>query len=88
MLSLLFHDILGVLQHLLLPKIKEVRRVCVEFECFFPIVPVRGEVVERWRGITRVVCFQDRHRQRVSVKKLLVLNGRAFEGLSGVDSLQ
>lgn len=39
MLSLLFHDILGVLQHLLLPKIKEVRRVCVEFECLFPIVP-------------------------------------------------
>lgn len=51
-------------------------------------LPVRGEVVERRRGITRVVCFQDRHRQRVSVKKLLVLNGRAFEGLSGVDSLQ
>lgn len=56
-LSLLFHDILGVLQHLLLPKIKEVRRVCVEFECLFPIVPVRGEIVERWRSITRVVCF-------------------------------
>lgn len=87
MLSLLFHDILGVLQHLLLPKIKEVRRVCVEFECLFPIVPVRGEIVERWRSITGVVCFQDRYGERVSVKKLLVLNGRASEGLSGVDSL-
>lgn len=87
MLSLLFHDILGVLQHLLLPKIKEIRRVCVEFECLFPIVPVRGKVVERWGSITGVVCFQDRDRERVSVKKLLVLSGRASEGLSGVDSL-
>lgn len=41
MLSLLFHDILGVLQHLLLPKIKEVGRVGVEFECLFSIIPVR-----------------------------------------------
>lgn len=87
MLPLLFHDILGVLKHLLLPKIKEVRRVCVEFECLFPIIPVRGEIVERWRSITGVVCFQNRYGERVSVKELLVLNSRASEGLSGVDSL-
>lgn len=88
MLSLLFHDILGVLQHLLLPKIKEVRRVGVEFECLFSIIPVWGKIVERGRSITGIVCFQDRHGEGVSVKKLLVLSGGASEGLSGVDSLQ
>lgn len=51
-------------------------------------LPVRGKVVERWRSITGVVCFQNRYGERVSVKELLVLNSRASEGLSGVDSLQ
>lgn len=50
-------------------------------------LPVRGKIVERWRSITGVVCFQDRYGERISVKKLLVLNSRASEGLSGVDSL-
>ena len=87
MLPLLFHDILGVLKHLLLPKIKEVQKVWVEFECLFPIIPVRGKIVERWRSVTGVLCFQNRYGERVSVKELLVLNSRASEGLSGVDSL-
>lgn len=51
-------------------------------------LPVRGEIVERGRSITGVICFQDRYWERVSVKKLLVLNSRAPEGLPGVDSLQ
>jgi hypothetical protein len=52
-----------------------------------PVVPVRGKIVERGRSITGIVGFQNRYWERVSVKKLLVLNGRASEGLSGVDSL-
>lgn len=42
MLPLLFHDILRVLQHFLLPKIKEIWRICIEFKCFFAVIPRRG----------------------------------------------
>lgn len=39
MLALLLHDVLGVLQHLLLPQVKEVGGICVKLQGLFPIIP-------------------------------------------------
>lgn len=40
LLALLFPLILRVLQHLLLPQVKEVRRICIELEGFLVIIPI------------------------------------------------
>lgn len=85
---LFFHNILGVLKHFLFPKVKEIRRICVEFKCLFAIVPVWGENVERWRSIAGPIGLKDRNWERISVEELLVLSSGAFEGLPGVDALQ
>lgn len=40
LLPLLFPLVFCVLQHLLLPQVKEVRRICIELERFLVIVPI------------------------------------------------
>lgn len=42
MFPLLLHDILGVLKHLLLPKVEEIGRIRVEFKRLFAIIPGTG----------------------------------------------
>lgn len=39
MLAFLLHDVLGVLQHLFLPQVKEVGGIRVELQGLFPIIP-------------------------------------------------
>ena len=38
MLALLLHDVLGVLQHLLLPQVKEVGGISVKLQRLLPII--------------------------------------------------
>lgn len=42
-LAFLLHDVLGVLQHLLLPQVKEVGGVGVELKCFLVIIPTQTD---------------------------------------------
>lgn len=44
LLPLLFPLILCVLQHLLLPQVKEVRRICIELESFLVIIPKQTQL--------------------------------------------
>ena len=41
-LSFLLHDVLGVLQHLLLPQVKEVGGIGVKLQGLLPIVPIEN----------------------------------------------
>lgn len=41
-LALLLHDVLGVLQHLLLPQVKEVGRIRVKLQSLFTILPANN----------------------------------------------
>lgn len=50
MLSLLLHDVLGVLQHLLFPEVKEVGGISVELEGLLAVVP---ETASGWRSSVR-----------------------------------
>lgn len=42
MLAFLLHDVLGVLQHLFLPQVKEVRGISVKLQGLLPIIPVEN----------------------------------------------
>lgn len=48
MLAFLLHDVLGVLQHLLLPQVEEVGGISVKLQGLLPILPVDDHLKPLW----------------------------------------
>lgn len=61
------------------PEIIEVVGVSVEFESFFLVFPIRSELIQVRRGITRPVHFLKGKWQRATIKNLLILNTITLE---------
>ncbi len=58
-LAFLLHDVLGVLQHLLLPQVKEVGGISVKLQGLLPIIPadIHLQTLELHLGVSYTSCY-------------------------------
>lgn len=77
-LAFLLHDVLGVLQHLLLPQIKKVGGIRVKLQGFPAIIPADKNIMFKFKLILqtskKVLCIQ-------CTKKLRILKLRMEKSL-------